>query len=93
MNQEKTNQNITDNLASDSHNNLDVMTESVVFDDTNSDLHSGIPSVLPKNNPHDSSSISLLATQSDSIHQNKVIEYNNSQSYYCLVKEIGSRLN
>ena len=70
MNQENLNQNNNDNLASDSHNNLNVMTDSVVFDDTNSDLN--IPSVLPNNNPHDSSSISLLTTQPDSIHQNQV---------------------
>ena len=70
MNQENPDQNVSDNLPSDSHNNRNVMTESVVIDDTNSDLHSNIPSVLPNNNPHDSSSISLLTTEPDSIHQN-----------------------
>ena len=81
MNQEEPNQNINDNLASDGQNNLNVMTESVVFDDTNSDLLSNIPSLVPNNNPHDISSISLLTTQPDSIHQNQVIEYNNNQSF------------
>ena len=81
MNQEKPNQNVNNDLASDSHYNLNVMTDSVVFDDTNSDLHSIIPSVLPNNNPHDSPSISLLTTQPDSIHQIQVIEYNNNQSF------------
>ena len=42
MNQEKKNQNINDNLASDSHNNQNLMTESVVIDDTNLDLHSSL---------------------------------------------------
>ena len=63
------------------------MTESVVFDDTNSDLHSNLPSVLPNNNPHDSSSISLLATQPDSIHQNQVNEHNNNQPFQDLLEE------
>ena len=49
------------------------MTESVVFDDTNSDLQSTIQSVLPNNNPHDNSSISLLTKQPDSIQLNQVI--------------------
>ena len=69
MNQEKADQNLNDDLASGSHNNLNVMTESKVFDCINSDLHSVIPSVLPNNSPHDSSSIALLTTQPDSIHQ------------------------
>ena len=73
IDQEKLNQKTIDNLASDSHNNLNIMTESLVFDDTNSNLHSNIPSVLANNNPQDSSSISLLTTQLDSIHQNQVI--------------------
>ena len=55
------------------------MTESIVLDDTNSDLHSNIPSVLPNNNPHDNLSILLLTTQPDPIHQNQVIQYNNDQ--------------
>ena len=62
MNQENPYQNINDDFASDSHNSLNEMTDSVAFDDTNSDLHSAIPSVSPNNNPHDSSSISLLTT-------------------------------
>ena len=49
------------------------MTESVVFDGTNSDLHSAIPSVLPNNNPFNNSSISLLTKQPDSIQLNQVI--------------------
>ena len=61
------------------------MTESVVFDDTNSDLQSTIQSVLPNNNPHDNSSISLLTKQPDAIHQNQVIEYNNNRSFQDLL--------
>ena len=87
MDQEKPNQNVNGNLASDSHDNRNVMTESVVFDDTNSDLHSNIPSVLPNNNSHDNSSISLLTTQTDLIHQNQVIEYNNNQSFQDVLEE------
>ena len=87
MNQEIPNPNINDNLAAYSHNNLNVMTESIVFDDTNSDLRSAIASVLPNNNPHDSSSISLLTTQPDSIHENQVIEHNNNQSLEDLLEE------
>ena len=86
MNQDP-NQNINDNLASDTHNNSNNMTESIVFDDTNSNLHSNIPSILPNINPHNSSSISLLATQPDSIHQYQVIEYNNNQSFQDLLEE------
>ena len=56
MNQEDTDKNVNDNLASDSHNNFNVMTESEAFDDTNSDLHSNIPFVLANKSPHDSSS-------------------------------------
>ena len=81
MNQENPNQNINDDLAFDSHNNLNLMTDSVGFDYTNSDLHSVIPSVLPNDNPHDSSSISLLTIQPGSFHQNQEIEYNNNQSF------------
>ena len=80
MNQEKPNENLNDSLAPGNHNKVDVMTESIVFDDTNPDLHSKIPSVLPNNNPQDSSYISLLTTQPDSIHQ-KSIEYNKNQSF------------
>ena len=92
MNQENSNQNINDNLASNSQNNLNVMTHSVIFDNTNSDLHSNTPSVLPNNNPHDSSSISLLTTQPDSIHQNQVIE-NNNQSFQDLLQEVRNVCN
>ena len=63
------------------------MTQSVVFEDTNSDLHSNIPSILANKNPHDSSSISLLTTQLDSIHQNQVIKYNNNLSFQDLLEE------
>ena len=87
MNQENPNQNINDNLPSDSHNKSNNMTESIVFDDTNSDLHSNIPSTLANNNPHDSSSISLLTTQPHSIHQNQVIEHNINKSFQDLLKE------
>ena len=48
MNKKETNQNVNDNLASESHNNLNVMTGSVVFDNTNSDLYSNIPSIFAK---------------------------------------------
>ena len=83
MNQEDTKQNANDNLASDSQNNFHLMTEFVVFDNTNSDLHS----YVPNNNPHDSSSISLLTTQPDLIHQNRVKEYNNNQPFQDLLAE------
>ena len=73
-------------MASDSHNDLHVMTESVVFDDASSDLNSAILSVLPNNNPHNSSS--LLTIQPDSIHQNQVIECNNNQYFQDLLEEI-----
>ena len=81
MNQENPNQNINDDLAFNDHNNLNIMTDSIGVDDINSDLHSAIPSVLPNNNPHDSSSISLLTTQPDSNHQNQLIEYNNTNHF------------
>ena len=87
MNQEYTNQNVDDNLASNCHNNFNVMAESVAFDDTNSELHSNIPSVLANKNPHDSSSISLLTTQPDSTHQNQLIEYNNNRSFQQSLEE------
>ena len=87
MNQEEPNQNINDNLASDGQNNLNVMTESVVFDDTNSDLLSNIPSLVPNNNPHDISSISFLTTQPDSIHQIQAIEFNNFISFQDLLEK------
>ena len=87
MDQENPIRNVHDNLASDSHNNLNVMTESVVIDNTNSDLYSNIPSDVANIIPHDSSSISLLTTQPDSIHQNQVIKYNNNQSFQNLLEE------
>ena len=90
MNQENLNQDLNDNLASDSHNNSNNMTESIVFNNTNSDPHSNISSVLANNNPRDSSSISLLTTQPDLIHQNKVIEYNNNQFFQDLLGEARS---
>ena len=69
------------------------MTDSVVFDNTNSDLYCNIPSVLPNNNPHDISSILLLTTQPDSIHQSQVIEYNNNQSFQDVPEEARNEHN
>ena len=63
------------------------MTESVVFDNTNSDLQRAIPSILPNNYPHGSSSISLLTTQPDQIHQNQEIKYKKTQSSQHLLEE------
>ena len=62
------------------------MTESVVLDDTNLNLHCAISTLFANNKPGNSS-ISLLTTQPDSFHQNQMIEYNSNQPFQDLLEE------
>ena len=87
MNQDNPNQSDHINLGTGSQSNSTSMVESIECADNNSDLNSNIPSVLAHNNPHDNSSISLLTTQPDSIHQDQVIEYNSNLFFQDLLEE------
>ena len=55
MNQEESNQNINDNLVSNSHAHPNNMLQSVDFDKIKLDLHGVFSSFLSNNNPHDNS--------------------------------------
>ena len=64
-----------------SHNDSCNLTESVDFENINSELHNTIPSILANKTPRDNPSTSLLITQPNSSHQNQVIEYSCKQLF------------